>query len=96
MGGIANYGELARKLAAMHRCTSSDGTFGWSRNNTIGATFQPNNKMINWADFWDQHRLGHILNLSKREAIFICISYLIYCANILLSGWVFPDGEQAP
>ena len=29
--------------------------------------FQPNKWTDTWADFWDEHRLGHMLKLCKRE-----------------------------
>jgi fructosamine-3-kinase len=48
----------------MHRHTSDKG-FGFHVDNTIGATFQPNLPWKeNWADFWDEHRLGHMLKLT--------------------------------
>lgn len=57
--------ELGQQLAKMHRHTSKQG-FGFHLDNTIGATHQPNLPwMENWADFWDQHRLGHMLKLTN-------------------------------
>lgn len=48
----------------MHRQTSDKG-FGFYVDNTIGATPQPNLPwMDDWADFWDKHRLGHMLKLT--------------------------------
>jgi fructosamine-3-kinase len=42
------------------------GKFGFHVNNTIGATFQPNLPWYDdWADFWDEHRLGHMLKLTN-------------------------------
>jgi len=67
MGGSGSAKEMGRKLAAMHRHTAADGMFGWRMNNTIGATFQPNPKMSSWSEFWDVCRLGHMLDLCKRE-----------------------------
>eukprot|EP01041_Mallomonas_annulata_P002813 gene2813-5532_t len=67
LGGSGSAEIMGEKLAAMHKCTSSDGMFGWKMNNTIGATFQPNKKMKDWAEFWDSQRLGHMLTLCKRE-----------------------------
>lgn len=38
---------------------------GFHVDNTIGATHQPNLPWIDsWAEFWDQHRLGHMLKLT--------------------------------
>ena len=48
----------------MHRSTSDKG-FGFDVDNTIGATPQPNLPwMADWADFWDTHRLEHMLKLT--------------------------------
>ncbi len=55
--------ELGVMLAKMHRCPSDKG-FGFHIDNTIGATPQPNSWKDNWADFWDEHRLGHMLKLT--------------------------------
>ena len=49
----------------MHRSTSQHGKFGFDVDNTIGSTHQPNLPwMDDWADFWDTHRLGHMLKLT--------------------------------
>lgn len=57
--------ELGQQLAKMHRSISKQG-FGFHVDNTIGATPQPNLPwMDNWADFWDQQRLGHMLKLTN-------------------------------
>lgn len=70
VGGTADPVEYAKKLVAMHRVTSPNGMFGWKMNNTIGATFQPNTYTENWATFWDTHRLGHMLDLARREGAY--------------------------
>ena len=63
-GGSGSQYELGQQLAKMHRATSGKG-FGFHVDNTIGATFQPNLPWMNdWAEFWDQHRLGHMLKLT--------------------------------
>jgi len=63
-GGGSGY-ELGVQLAKMHRCFSENGKFGFHVDNTIGATPQPNLPwMDDWADFWDEHRLGHMLKLT--------------------------------
>jgi fructosamine-3-kinase len=63
-GKSADY-EMGQQLARMHRCTSPKGLgFGFHVNNTIGATFQPNLPWRdNWPDFWEEHRLNHMLRL---------------------------------
>ena len=63
-GGGSGY-ELGQNLAKMHRSLSSNEKFGFHVDNTIGATPQPNLPWVdNWADFWDEHRLGHMLKLT--------------------------------
>ena len=61
-GGQALAGE---RLAAMHRHTA--GRFGWERDNTIGATHQPNAWRDDWIDFWREQRLGFQLELVGRN-----------------------------
>lgn len=63
-GGSGSQYELGQQLARMHRTTKDQG-FGFHVDNTIGATRQPNVPwMKDWADFWDSHRLGHMLKLT--------------------------------
>jgi len=74
-GGSNGQYELGVALAKMHRhgttspANANDGThkpFGFHVNNTIGATFQPNLPWHDdWAEFWDEHRLGHMLKLTN-------------------------------
>jgi len=54
--------EAGRQLAAMHR--TEDLRFGWYRDNTIGATPQPNRQAEDWVEFWRDHRLGFQLRLA--------------------------------
>ncbi|KAJ1427697.1 Fructosamine/Ketosamine-3-kinase [Ochromonadaceae sp. CCMP2298] len=67
MGGYGDPKRFATQLAAMHACTSANNMFGWKINNTCGATAQPNTYTETWAEFWDTHRLGHMLSLAKRD-----------------------------
>eukprot|EP00607_Mallomonas_marina_P003002 CAMPEP_0182433710 /NCGR_PEP_ID=MMETSP1167-20130531/65032_1 /TAXON_ID=2988 /ORGANISM="Mallomonas Sp, Strain CCMP3275" /LENGTH=295 /DNA_ID=CAMNT_0024622735 /DNA_START=305 /DNA_END=1192 /DNA_ORIENTATION=- len=67
LGGSGSGEAMGKKLAEMHKHTSPDGMYGWRLNNTIGATFQPNQPMSSWAEFWDTQRLGHMLQLCKRD-----------------------------
>lgn len=63
-GGGSQF-ELGAQLAKMHRSLSDQG-FGFEVDNTIGATPQPNLPWReDWADFWDEHRLGHMLKLTS-------------------------------
>jgi fructosamine-3-kinase len=60
--------ELGQQLARMHRKQSDK--FGFHVDNTIGATPQPNLPwMDDWADFWDTHRLGHMLKLTQNAGL---------------------------
>jgi fructosamine-3-kinase len=57
--------ELGVMLAKMHKeGISPNGMFGFHIDNTIGATPQPNGWEEDWPDFWDKHRLGHMLKLT--------------------------------
>ncbi len=60
--GQAKAGE---QLAAMHRHHA--GHYGWHRDNTIGATPQPNDWTAEWPTFWRLHRLGAQLELAARN-----------------------------
>ena len=53
---------LGGGLAAMHRHTSE--RFGWRRDNTIGATAQPNAWDDDWVRFYGERRLAHQLRLA--------------------------------
>jgi fructosamine-3-kinase len=62
--------ELGQQLAQMHRTTSPNGHYGFSVDNTIGATFQPNLPWYaKWEDFWLEHRLNHMLSLTGNVGI---------------------------
>jgi fructosamine-3-kinase len=57
--------ELGVMLAKMHKKgISPNGMFGFHIDNTIGATPQPNGWEEDWPEFWDKHRLGHMLTLT--------------------------------
>mmetsp|Transcript_10260 Transcript_10260/g.14556 ORF Transcript_10260/g.14556 Transcript_10260/m.14556 type:complete len:329 (+) Transcript_10260:25-1011(+) len=59
--------EMGRNLAKMHLHHSPNNKFGFHIDNTIGATFQPNTWCDSWAEFWDKHRLGHMLKLCEKN-----------------------------
>ena len=48
--------QLGRQLAQQHRVSAAQ--FGWTRDNWIGATPQPNAWRDDWVDFWRTQRLG--------------------------------------
>lgn len=56
---------LGEQLARMHACTSQQ--FGWFRDNTIGATPQPNPQGGDWPDFYARWRLAHQLELARQN-----------------------------
>jgi len=64
LGHASNDGwkEAGRQLAALHRESTS--AFGWVRENTIGATPQPNRREEDWIRFWQEQRLGFQLRLA--------------------------------
>lgn len=66
--GSGSQFELGQKLAKMHRSISDKG-FGFQIDNSCGATPQPNGWMDDWANFWDTHRLGHMLRLTGDAAL---------------------------
>jgi len=58
---------MGRQLAAMHRQGRSD-RFGWERDNTIGATHQPNPWTDSWAKFFAEHRIGYQVQLASQRS----------------------------
>ena len=64
-GGRGSMTELAEQLAQQHRVTSN--RFGWSRENTIGSTPQPNSWTDDWVRFWQQQRFGYQIELAGRR-----------------------------
>lgn len=61
----SSHQDLGEQLASMHRCT--DKQFGWHRDNTIGATHQPNHKHHDWLEFYRKNRLGYQLSLAEQN-----------------------------
>jgi len=60
-----NAALLGEQLAALHRCTNEQ--FGFSQDNFIGTTPQPNGWTNNWVTFWREQRLGLQLQLGKKS-----------------------------
>ncbi len=56
---------LGEQLAKQHRYTKEK--FGWHRDNTIGATPQPNPWSDDWIEFFRDHRLGFQLKLAAEK-----------------------------
>ena len=65
MSGSANQAALGEQLAAMHKVCEPQ--FGWSIDNTIGATPQINAWSENWLEFWREQRLGYQLKLAAKN-----------------------------
>lgn len=57
--------QLGRLLAQQHRVSVPQ--FGWSRDNWIGTTPQPNGWRDDWVDFWRAQRLGFQLRLAAEN-----------------------------
>ena len=57
--------QLGWQLAQQHRVGAPQ--FGWSRDNWIGATPQPNAWMDDWVSFWRDQRLGFQLRLAANN-----------------------------
>jgi fructosamine-3-kinase len=62
-GSLSGAAALGSGLAAMHHFSSEK--FGWTRDNTIGATLQINKSSSSWIEFWRKYRLGYQLQLAK-------------------------------
>lgn len=62
--GRGDWQALGEELARLHRVTAP--AHGWHRDNTIGATPQPNPWTEDWVVFLAEHRLGYQLELAER------------------------------
>ncbi|MFA5370464.1 MAG: fructosamine kinase family protein [Sideroxydans sp.] len=65
LGGRGNARQLGEQLAALHRHTAD--RFGFSQDNFIGTTSQPNDWNDDWLDFWREQRLGFQLRLAAKN-----------------------------
>lgn len=59
--------RLGEGLAAQHRVAGP--AFGWHRDNTIGATPQPNPRENDGVRFFQRHRLAHMLDLAEAQGL---------------------------
>lgn len=75
LGHRGGFDLLGQQLAAMHQATSS--SFGWSRDNTIGATPQINTPTADWITFWREQRLQFQLRLAATNG---------YCGHLQRNG----------
>jgi len=58
--------RLGAALARLHHHIKR--RFGWDRDNTIGATPQPNEWCAEWVEFWRTRRLGPQIAVAERSA----------------------------
>ena len=65
IAGSETEAKLGKQLAKQHRICQD--RFGWSRNNTIGATPQPNAWSDDWVKFYGEQRLAHQLDLAAKK-----------------------------
>lgn len=56
---------LGIQLARLHQSTQN--SFGWVMDNTIGSTPQPNPLLQDGIEFLRDHRLGHQIHLARRK-----------------------------
>ena len=62
-----NEERLGQQLAALHHRTSD--RFGFSSDNYLGATPQPNSSESIWVDFFRQKRIEHLLRLLESNGM---------------------------
>lgn len=65
--GRGDSARLGAQLARQHRVTHD--RFGWTRDNTLGSTPQPNAWADDWLRFWREQRLGFQLELAARNGM---------------------------
>lgn len=64
----ASWLAFGEQLAFMHK-TTTHGQFGWSHDNVIGSTPQPNRWSSNWRQFFAEQRIGWQLQLLSEKSI---------------------------
>jgi protein-ribulosamine 3-kinase len=65
LGGKEDFAAFGHALARLHRVRGD--RFGWTRDNFIGATAQPNSRTGDWIEFWRDQRLAPQLKLALRN-----------------------------
>lgn len=65
MGYACDDKLLGQNLAEMH--LHGGKSFGWTADNFIGTTAQPNTRTQDWVMFWSECRLGYQLELAARS-----------------------------
>ncbi len=65
MGTHGDAKLLGEQLATLHNCEAKN--FGFTQDNFIGTTPQPNAWTEDWVAFWREHRLGFQLRLAEQS-----------------------------
>eukprot|EP00892_Ulva_mutabilis_P007607 jgi/Ulvmu1/5218/UM022_0011.1 len=70
-GGRVDQADMGRLLAQMHLAApkEGDGQFGFTVDNTIGGTDQPNGWDSSWVNFFREKRLMHQVNLTGNKKL---------------------------
>ena len=87
LGGGGSQFQLGERLARLHAVPQS--RYGWHRDNTIGATPQPNLAGDDWVEFLREHRLGFQFSLAKQNGMAFNGS-----EDLLRQLYAFFDGYQ--
>jgi protein-ribulosamine 3-kinase len=67
LGGAPSPARLGAQLARLH--SSHAGSYGWPRDNYIGATPQRNARANDWMRFWETERLTPQLELAAQNGL---------------------------
>jgi protein-ribulosamine 3-kinase len=67
LGGAPDYARLGTALAKLHAVHGK--SYGWGRDNYIGATPQRNAPSGDWARFWESERLAPQLELAAKNGL---------------------------
>lgn len=67
MGGSGDWATMGQQLAQMHEHRQSQ--HGWVRDNTLGATPQPNACTSDWVEFYSKYRLGFQVKLARNKGL---------------------------
>jgi protein-ribulosamine 3-kinase len=67
LGGSPDPARLGRLLAKLHGARGE--SYGWHRDNYIGATPQRNERTADWAAFWRTERLAPQLELAAKNGL---------------------------
>lgn len=65
--GDGDWGEAGAQLAALNAVNAP--RYGWSRDNTIGASVQLNTPCATWAEFWRERRLRPQFRLARANGL---------------------------